>query len=612
VLDSAIGSLYSQDYNFDGDPNWTSSTKTYSYYGTQAQCNTILQTLRTLPLRDGTGSAVVHFTLFREGVTDPIADNYFNLTATATTPVTGGSGTGTIPEDGNAVPITDASFYPFYTDSFSVVLRTQRSGSNVTDAAFFNYDSNGLWIPLGKTNSSGMNFGNIAGLYQNFTSSIGSTDFLYKLSTIAYPTITLYPDSTVGFDVVTQLNTGGTFDGNSFVGGTTYTATKTMTITPSDEYSLTTAYNYSEDTVVGPIAFEITDTDANVVSYSIGFNQLSPTVSSAPGNFVSAVKPNTYTTPNTSGTSLTFYGAKADLNNYNIYYFPPIDYTSSITLGYNQSKVDVGNTYTQVGNVYMRNNSTYTQASNVNINLTNVYSNPDFTYPSLLIASSANVHVPLSGFTVSDTATVTNRTYTVTITDDTGLGKFYVGNTIQGNTLTISNSSMSSVNSTLASSSTYWTTPNFGATTLTYQVRRVIPDNNLIANTNQTMAMCPNLTPPSYFGQSWGGGTYVGTYTSAGGTGNYYLVATQRLSGSAGLRWSNSSNTTVPNDTSMIDGYANTLYLKGFQSGVLLEAAADWNSTLNGYYDWYLPSINELNLIASLYTTHTYQNSMLF
>jgi hypothetical protein len=146
--------------------------------------------------------------------------------------------------------------------------------------------------------------------------------------------------------------------------------------TSSDaEYSIQTAYNYNEDQRV-PLSGDITDSDQTYSSpvYTVVIRQTTPDPAVNPGRiFVGDTQgdnawANAY-------QDYTFTGSAATFNGLDLLFDPPPDYTGSIVLQYNQSKVV--------------HSTTFTQASNVNINMTCVNTNNEIQIPSSLPTGTA-------------------------------------------------------------------------------------------------------------------------------------------------------------------------------------------------------------------------------
>jgi hypothetical protein len=124
-----------------------------------------------------------------------------------------------------------------------------------------------------------------------------------------------------------------------------------------DEFSLTTAYNYTEDQKT-VLAFDITDVDPEITNYNVKIQQ----VSGNTGLFL--LNGNSQGL----GNSIVFSDSKANINAANVTFVPFPDTTSTVGLTYTQSKVK-----SLFGNIV--------QANNVAVTLTNTVSHAEFTLP---------------------------------------------------------------------------------------------------------------------------------------------------------------------------------------------------------------------------------------
>jgi len=100
------------------------------------------------------------------------------------------------------------------------------------------------------------------------------------------------------------------------------------------------------------------------------------------------------------------------------------------------------------------------------------------------------------------------------------------------------------------------------------------------------------IQPPTIIGQAYGGG-YYGGKISVSGTQYYLIVADKTVGETQGAWGTNSVSTGV---TSAINGPTNSATLAALGAAY---AAATFCEGLNsgGYTDWYMPSLNELEVL---------------
>jgi hypothetical protein len=101
---------------------------------------------------------------------------------------------------------------------------------------------------------------------------------------------------------------------------------------------------------------------------------------------------------------------------------------------------------------------------------------------------------------------------------------------------------------------------------------------------------------PTTPGQRYKGGYYVGKFKV--GTSTYALILAPKATGQSPtrLQWSK-NNVDTPGTSSLVDGWANTMAMVA--AGIDDFPAAQYCRSLmiDGYADWYFPSVNEVEMI---------------
>lgn len=114
--------------------------------------------------------------------------------------------------------------------------------------------------------------------------------------------------------------------------------------------------------------------------------------------------------------------------------------------------------------------------------------------------------------------------------------------------------------------------------------------------------------PPKTIGQAYGGGFYAGKIsTTANGVATHYLIVAPKASGENSSRtWGTYGVTT--GFTSVINGPTNSAgeaaLGAAYQAAVFAEGL-----TIGGYSDWYLPAVNELEVLYYFLKPTTDTNS---
>jgi len=101
-------------------------------------------------------------------------------------------------------------------------------------------------------------------------------------------------------------------------------------------------------------------------------------------------------------------------------------------------------------------------------------------------------------------------------------------------------------------------------------------------------------TVPTTIGEAFGGGYYAGQISTAGnGVATHYLIVAPKSSGESTKQW-NTTNTDSPGTSSVIDGPTNSSNMNDAN-----HPAAQFckGLTIGGYTDWYMPALNELEVL---------------
>ena len=201
----------------------------------------------------------------------------------------------------------------------------------------------------------------------------------------------------------------------------------TLTNTSShNEYSLTTSYNFTEDTTV-PMVFQITDTDVNATNYVSTFAQ-------ATGNTGAFYLNGTL---QGVGNSVVMSNSKANINSANVSFLPAADATGNVGLTYTQVKT----------NTYFGN---FTQANAVAITLVNNSSHNEYDlgggYSESTLFNFGNI--------ITDTDSRAT-TYTISLQQTSGnIGQWYLNGSLVGNANSVY--SISNTRANINSSNIQW------------------------------------------------------------------------------------------------------------------------------------------------------------
>ena len=112
---------------------WDSGSLTYTFTGTKAQTQTVLNTLRFFSIEGQTTNSTITFRLIRDGTI--IATSAILLSGTNTSVLSGGDGTQNINEDATATFSNPAVVYPHWSRAFTITFRQLNSAGSAPYAA---------------------------------------------------------------------------------------------------------------------------------------------------------------------------------------------------------------------------------------------------------------------------------------------------------------------------------------------------------------------------------------------------------------------------------------------------------------------------------------------
>lgn len=408
--------------------------------------------------------------------------------------------------------------------------------------------------------------------------------------------------------------------------GTTVTQADAVSIpltvnTTHNEYSITTAFNYDEDTPT-TMVFDITDTAPYVNNYTVRWRQTVPDPAVVPGQFaINGVA------QGLGNAAVIAAQSKGSINTANVYYQPPYDYTGNVTLVYDQW---VNSTF--YGNIQ--------QANTVAVDLTIANTHAEYT----TIGSNANVlirdRINLAQWSITDIdipPVFGNRAYTWTLAETTKVGNFWVNGNLMGNSSVSFTGNKTYINNVLSNVSTYWEeTANAAYTTAGAITAEPVFSFSLDRNSANVINLAANVisnvsvvVPPTEAYPNttqWQGGYFVQNngnvvtiawpYNAFDNEGSSWDNTTP---GSNYVRYSTSTITSIPANTASTgsQGYENTDYLESFaytNDGNSIQAARlPWITTspqysntqpwYRTYSDWYLPAADEVQFMREQYAS---------
>ncbi len=367
-LYDALG-VISLGESFSAPAGWNASTQTYTYTGTKAQCNTILSQMRFLPNKGQYGNSEIEYKEYIDGTLSRTTTFAIQGSALANY-ISGGTGTFTVDENTRTNAWGQFTIAPHYSDNFAIAIQSQISGSTSTTMTWFEtatagWSTNGVWP-------------NLDSIYKNYSAPSSVTAYLNNLAELATIYISLRLDNTTDFDLVQTLGIGSTYTGGSFSGGTTYTATRTVDITPYPTKSVVTnSYNYTENTFAN-LVLAVADNDVRSdITYTVDLGHVSPFINSSNvGRFY--VNNVAYAW----GSNVSITATKAQLNQMQWKYDPSVDYTGNVTIKRSQTKV--------------KGNVSVSQGSNV-LSVINTATNLEFMYPYTDTSYFGNIDISGGG-----------------------------------------------------------------------------------------------------------------------------------------------------------------------------------------------------------------------
>lgn len=264
--------------------------------------------------------------------------------------------------------------------------------------------------------------------------------------------------------------------------------TVTQNLTSTDPFVINTA-TYVED-VPFALNYVIKDASATATSFTISVAQTTPLPAVSPGFFTvnGSNVGNTWTASNT----------RANINAANVIFTPPVDYTGTITMTVNQSKVDNGFNVVQI--------------VNQPVNILNAGTNPEITnmINRSFTANTVNNIFATQTPAINDGAD-TGQTYTITLTS--AQGKF--GNSAANAIASASYSFTGNMSATNSEFTNMVFVPNKNAAlsgSFTYtQARGATAQANLSPSLSGTASPVPGAAIYSYTANS----TFTPTFAQA-------------------------------------------------------------------------------------------------
>lgn len=223
------------------DTRWNSVTKTFTASNlTKSQANSLMGQLYFYPYQNVNSNTTVTYRQSRNG-TQQISQT-FTLAGTPSATRISASGNQTVLEDAYFTTGPTAVYPNWDQSNWALLIQTTQNNSPVTNVARFDLPSG--WNYIGNANTH-------SGIYKNYSSAGNISVYNGYLNDAAANVLaTLTVDYTNSFTINRTLNLGGTFNGNTFSGGTNYYGNSNVTITAHDEYTIPASLVYEEDNIL--------------------------------------------------------------------------------------------------------------------------------------------------------------------------------------------------------------------------------------------------------------------------------------------------------------------------------------------------------------------------
>ncbi len=339
-----------------------------------------------------------------------------------------------------------------------------------------------------------------------------------------------------------------------------------------------------------------------------------------------------------SANSLTFTAPAKAANSYILYVINPDGGTAIAIPGLTYSGVPTWTTSAgSLGAPYEANSFSITLQATSDSNVTFSMSAGNTLPSGLSLAANGLLSGTIPATEANTTYTFyvdaidaqnqeTSRTFSVTYTRDTvtwsspANGAAYSFNTGAANTISLEANSAAGRSITYSvqsgslpanvsiSGANITGTPNTGQNNTSVVIRATAASTNRFADRTLWFTISAG---PSVIGEAYGGGYYAGQVSySNNGVATHYLIVSPKNGGYAYREWSTSN--TLVSALSKVDGYNNTQQLISvLPASPISIFVSNANSTaLGGYNDWYLPAINELDILYYYLKPNNFNNNV--